>query len=270
MDTSTLSVGFLGSGRMATALAAGFVRHGVCASRILAVDPSESARRTLTETVGGGVRSSADPALLAEADIVFLAVKPQVLPSAVEQLVGHLTSEQLIVSIAAGIRLDRLQQWLGEGTRIVRVMPNTPCLVGEGACGVSGGRTVTPGDLDRVTALLETVGIVEQIPESLMDAVTGLSGSGPAWAFQMIEALSDGGVRVGLPRDMATRLAAQTLLGAARMVLATGDHPGVLKDAVTSPGGTTIAGVHELESAGLRGTLMNAVRAATERSMELG
>jgi len=149
-------------------------------------------------------------------------------------------------------------------------MPNTPCLIGSAACGFAVGGAATDADAQLVQRMLETVGVAMQVPEKLLDAVTGLSGSGPAYVYQFIEALSDGGVRMGLPRDAATRLAAQTVLGAARMVLETGQHPGMLKDAVTSPGGTTIAGLHALEQAGLRAAVMNAVQAATERSIQLG
>jgi len=153
---------------------------------------------------------------------------------------------------------------------VIRVMPNTPALVGAAASGFARSSTATNADAQLVQDMLNTVGLSIEVPEHLLDAVTGLSGSGPAYVFQIIEALSDGGVRVGLPRQAATQLAAQTLLGAAKMVLETGEHPGSLKDAVTSPGGTTIAGLHALERGGLRATLMDAVEAATERSIELG
>jgi len=153
---------------------------------------------------------------------------------------------------------------------LIRVMPNTPCLIGRGACGVSRGTHATEADEALVSDLLKTVGLVENVPEKLLDAVTGLSGSGPAYVFQIIEALSDGGVKMGLPRDMATRLAAQTLAGAAEMVLQTGEHPAALKDAVTSPGGTTIAALHEMELGGVRAALINAVEASTKKSCELG
>jgi pyrroline-5-carboxylate reductase len=192
------------------------------------------------------------------------------MPGVLEELRSLLKPSQLVISIAAGVTLSALSQALGDRVRLVRVMPNTPCLVGQGASGFAMGRAATQEDAALTMSLLSTVGIAVQVPESLLDAVTGLSGSGPAYAFEMIEALSDGGVFAGLPRDVATRLAAQTLLGAAKMVLATGQHPGALKDAVASPGGTTIAGLHELERGGLRGTLMNAVVAATRRSQELG
>lgn len=270
MNISTVSVGFVGAGRMATALARGFVNGALTADRVVAVDPSAEARAAFGQSVGHDVRVDEAAKVDLDADVLILAVKPQVMPAALSGLAEDLRPEQLIVSIAAGVSLATLEESLPEGTRVIRVMPNTPCLVGAGACGISSGTHATSDDVDLVCQLLASVGIVEVIPEKLMDALTGLSGSGPAYVFQIIEALSDGGVRMGLPRQTATRLAAQTLLGAAQMVLETGEHPGELKDAVTSPGGTTIAGIHELEAGGLRVALMNAVQAAAERSIELG
>ena len=269
MNISTLSVGFLGAGRMATALASGFCAEGLVPNHLTAVDPFEPARTAFADALPKGIRVGDDSTLLSDCDLIFLAVKPQVMASALEEVKTAFGPQQLIVSIAAGIDLRTLEEWLPD-RRIVRVMPNTPCLVGEGACGISPGSSASEDDAQTVAELLSCVGIVEQIPERLMDALTGLSGSGPAYVFQMIEALSDGGVKMGLPRPTATRLAAQTLLGSAKMVLQTGDHPGSLKDAVTSPGGTTIAGIHALEKGGLRSVLINAVQASAERSAELG
>jgi pyrroline-5-carboxylate reductase len=208
--------------------------------------------------------------VLNRSEVVVLAVKPQQVAPVLAELQQHLRSEHLIVSIAAGVTLHTLHAGLGAGCRLVRVMPNSPCLVGTGASAFVCGPHATPADAELVSALLSTVGIAVPVPESQMDAVTGLSGSGPAYVFQMIEALSDGGVRVGLPRDVSTKLAAQTVLGAARMVLETGEHPAALKDAVASPGGTTIAGLHAMERAGVRAGLMDAVQEATVRSIELG
>jgi pyrroline-5-carboxylate reductase len=186
-----------------------------------------------------------------------------------QELRHVVTPAHLVVSIAAGISLESLERGLGAGRRLVRVMPNTPALLGEGASGYSLGAHALASDEDVVRSCLLAVGRAYRVPESLLDAVTGLSGSGPAFVYVMIEALSDGGVRVGLPRDIATALAAQTVLGAARMVLETKEHPGVLKDQVTSPGGTTIAGLHALERGGFRAALIDAVEAATRRSAEL-
>ncbi len=264
-------IAFIGTGQMATALASGFSRQLIRASNISGCDPSEEARKRFAERVGAGVTVRRDASeIVPDAAIVFLAVKPQVMSSALTQLAPLLNGSQLVVSVAAGYTLERMLKALPEGTRLIRVMPNTPCLVGRGASGMSISASVRPEDTALVTALLETTGIVEVVPESLLDAVTGLSGSGPAYIFQVIEALSDGGVRMGLPRATSTRLAAQTVLGAAEMVLQTRQHPGELKDGVTSPGGTTIAGLHALERGGLRASLMNAVEAATLRSIELG
>ncbi|MFO1094703.1 MAG: pyrroline-5-carboxylate reductase [Planctomycetaceae bacterium] len=267
---SALQIGFIGAGRMATALARGLIDAGFAAAgQILASDVEPAAREGFARSAGAAVvEGNAD--VVARADVLVLAVKPQSMSKVLEELRPLLKPSHLVISIAAGVTLSALSRALGERVRLVRVMPNTPCLVGQGASGFSVGGTATSDDAAFTESLLKTVGIAVQVPEPLLDAVTGLSGSGPAYAFEMIEALSDGGVCAGLPRDVATRLAAQTLLGAAKMVLATGQHPGALKDAVASPGGTTIAGLHELERGGLRGTLMNAVVAATRRSQELG
>lgn len=271
MNLDNAKIGFLGTGKMATALATGFVRELVTPGQILGSDPSKESRAAFARTVGEGVVVADSPEqCLAAAQVVFLAVKPQIMKTALGELHDVLNPNQLIVSIAAGTSIHTLESLLPDGQRLVRVMPNTPCLIGKGASGISAGSHATDEDIATIGRLLETVGIVEAVPEHLLDAVTGLSGSGPAYVFQMIEALSDGGVRVGLPRQTATRLAAQTLAGAAELLLQTGDHPGILKDAVTSPGGTTIAGIQALEQAGLRAALINAVEAATNRSKELG
>ncbi|MGD9856002.1 MAG: pyrroline-5-carboxylate reductase [Planctomycetaceae bacterium] len=270
MSSSNVRIGFIGAGRMATALADGLISAGFTTSRsIVASDVSEPALQRFARETGGSTAPE-NAEVLHRSDVIVLAVKPQHVAGVLADLRRHVRSEHLIVSIAAGVTLEALHAGLGEGCRLVRVMPNSPCLVGAGASAFVCGPHATDADAELVSALLSTVGIAVPVPESQMDAVTGLSGSGPAYAFQMIEALSDGGVRVGLPRDVATRLAAQTLLGAARMVLETGEHPAALKDAVASPGGTTIAGLHAMERGGVRAALMDAVRAATERSIELG
>ena len=263
-------VGFIGSGRMATALGRGLIAAKfTTAERMVASDVMPAAlSRFVEDTAARAADSNAD--VMSAADLVILAVKPQQMPAVLAEISSHARPEHLIISIAAGIPLAVLLQSLGENRRLVRVMPNTPCLVAAGASAFALGGAATAEDADLVTRLLSTVGIAMEVPESLLDAVTGLSGSGPAYVYQIIEALSDGGVQMGLPRDVATRLAAQTVFGAARMVIETGEHPGALKDAVTSPGGTTIAGLHALESGGLRASLMNAVKAATLRSRELG
>lgn len=182
----------------------------------------------------------------------------------------HFTDKHLLISIAAGVPISKLEGGLGQAARIIRVMPNTPALVGASASAFSASKTATREDCDLAQRLFSAVGTAFQVKESLLDAVTGLSGSGPAYVYMFIEALSDAGVAAGLPRDVALKLAAQTVLGGARMVLETGLHPGALKDMVASPGGTTIEGIYELEKGKLRGTLMSAVRAATEKSRKLG
>lgn len=267
---NAIRVGFIGSGKMATALARGLISSEfVSADRVVASDVYAAARESFQS--GTGARTvEANSHVVECSDVVVLAVKPQQMGDVLDGMSSLLEDRHLVISIAAGLPLSFYEAKLGTSRRVIRVMPNTPCLVGETAAGFSVGASATAADAALVASLLGTVGLAVQVEEKLLDAVTGLSGSGPAYIYQIIEALSDGGVRVGLPRDVATKLAAQTVLGAAKMVLETGEHPGPLKDAVTSPGGTTIAGVHALESGGLRATLMNAVEAAANRSKELG
>jgi pyrroline-5-carboxylate reductase len=268
--TAAPRVGFLGAGKMATALARGWLSAGlVTADRVLASDPLPEARQAFAEVTG--LRTTTDNREVAAAsDVLILAVKPQSMAGLFHEIRPALADRHLIVSIAAGITLKQLAHGVGTDRRLVRVMPNTPCLVGASASGYTPGTTATAEDVALVDRLMNAVGRAFRLPESLLDAVTGLSASGPAFVYVMIEALSDGGVRVGLPRDVATVLAAQTVLGAAKMVLETEMHPGVLKDMVTSPGGTTIAGLHALERGGVRVALMDAVEAATRRATELG
>jgi len=264
------TIGLIGAGQMATALARGFVRAGlVPAENLTASDPVAEARNCFAEATGGETTED-NARVVAGSDVVFLAVKPQQMAVVAAELQGKIGPDKLVVSIAAGLRLEALAEGFGTDVRLVRVMPNTPCLVGHGACGFCLGRQATAEDARLVEQLLAAVGIAYRVDEKLMDAVTGLSGSGPAFVYTIIEALSDGGVRMGLPRKVATALAAQTVRGAAEMVLATGEHTGALRDKVTSPGGTTIAGIRALESGGLRAALMAAVEAATQRSIELG
>ena len=255
---------------MAAALAKGFVNAGqVSPDSLIGSDPVPAGREAFSRSVGCETTdSNAD--LLAKAKVVFLAFKPHQLDEATEAVRDQFDESHLVISILAGVRLAKLDAACGGRTRLVRVMPNTPALVGEGACGYALGQSATAEDGELVKRLLSAVGVAYEVKERLIDAVTGLSGSGPAYGYMIIEALSDGGVAAGLPRDISTRLAAQTMLGAAKMVLETGKHPGELKDMVCSPGGTTIEGVHELEEGGVRSALINAVRAATERAVELG
>lgn len=261
--------GFIGAGRMATALARGLLAAGMTRpDRLWASDPLDASRRAMAEATGAFVTDS-NLDVARHSDVLVLAVKPQIMPPVLAELQPVVTADHLVLSIAAGVTLDVIDSGLGPDCRLVRIMPNTPALLGAGAAGYSLGQNTTEADEALVRGCLEAVGRAYRVPEHLLDAVTGLSGSGPAFVYAMIEALSDGGVRVGLPREVATGLAAQTVLGAARMVLETGLHPGFLKDQVTSPGGTTIAGLHALERGALRATLMNAVEAATRRSAEL-
>jgi len=263
-------IGFLGAGKMATALARGWIAAGLTtAEAVIASDPLAAACQSFAQETGAKSTAS-NRDVVNDTDLLIIAVKPQSMSALLSEIKPHLRHHHLIVSIAAGVSLLQLSHGLGSERRLIRVMPNTPCLVGASASGYCPGEQATPEDVALVDRLLKAVGVAFRLPESLLDAVTGLSGSGPAFAYVIVEALSDGGVRMGLPRDVATALAAQTVLGAAKMVLETGQHPGSLKDAVTSPGGTTIAGLHALERGGLRAALMDAVEAATRRSMELG
>lgn len=267
---SPLAVGFLGAGQMATALAGGWAKAGLLdVSRSRASDPVPAARSKFEQATGvKTIGTNAE--VVRDCDVIVLAVKPQVMAAVLAEVRPHVAARHLVVSIAAGVTLKTLADGLGSDTRLVRVMPNTPCLVGASASGYAAGAAATSDDLALVGKLFGAVGKAFSVAESLLDAVTGLSGSGPAFVYVLIEALADGGVRVGLPRDVAQSLAAQTVLGAAKMVLETGTHPAALKDAVASPGGTTIAGLHALERGGFRAALMDAVEAATKRSQELG
>lgn len=262
--------GFIGAGRMATALARGFVSQGLADSQqLMASDPSPAAAEAFTRATGASIAAD-NLQVAARCDCIFLAVKPQQMAGALGPLAGRLTDRHLVISVAAGVPLATIARLLGGGPRLVRVMPNTPCLVSQGASAYCLGPGATAADGQLVARLLAAVGRAVEVEEELLDAVTGLSGSGPAFVYLMIEALSDGGVRMGLPREVALALAAQTVRGAAEMVIASGEHPAALKDQVASPGGTTMAGLHALEAAGVRGALMAAVEAATLRSMELG
>lgn len=265
------TIGFVGAGQMARALAAGLARSGlVAAGKIVASDAVGAALDEFTRLVPGSRRAASNAEVVAQADIIWLAVKPQQLPAVLAELQPAASETKLFVSIAAGVRLATLAQNLGGKARLVRVMPNTPCLVGQSASAYALGQNATADDGKLVGRMLQAVGKALPVEEKLLDAVTGLSGSGPAFVYLVIEALADGGVRMGLPRDAALTLAAQTVRGAAEMVLATGEHPGVLKDRVASPGGTTIAGLQVLEAQAVRGALMAAVEAAARRSVELG
>lgn len=265
-----LLIGFLGAGKMAAALANGFIRAGlVGCKQILAADPSAAARAAFAKATDARVTET-NTEIARFASVLILAVKPDQVAAVLSDIRNGFSENHLLISIAAGVPLAKLEAGLSPGARLIRVMPNTPALIGASASAFAVGKAARPADAELALKLFSAVGLAFQVKESLLDAVTGLSGSGPAYVYLVIEALSDGGVAAGLPRDVATRLAAQTVLGSARMVLETGLHPGALKDMVTSPGGTTIEGLHELEKGKLRATLISAVRAATEKSKKLG
>jgi len=268
-DAAQLKISFLGAGKMATALARGFLRAGIVApERLFACDVDRQARAAFSEATGAQMcTDNAEAARVA--DVIVLSVKPDCIATALRQAAPAITTQQLVISIAAGVPLSALEQGLCPGARVVRVMPNTPALVGASASAFSVGQAVQPADVETTRRLFGAVGEVLEVKEALLDAVTGLSGSGPAYVCLVIESLSDGGVAAGLPRDVATRLAAQTLLGTARMVLESGRHPASLREMVTSPGGTTIEGLHQLEKAGVRGALISAVRAAADKARQL-
>ena len=268
--SAALKIGFLGAGKMATALARGFLRAGLSSpAELIGSDPYEVARGAFAKETNARVTAS-NVEVGRSANVLLLAVKPDQVGDVLAEIRPHFTENHLLISIAAGVPLARMETALPAGARVVRVMPNTPAFVGASASAYALGKAAKSEDGELTQRLFSSVGLALQVKESLLDAVTGLSGSGPAYAFVIIEALSDGGVAAGLPRDVATRLAAQTLLGSAKLLLETGQHPGALKDMVTSPGGTTVEGLHELEKAGVRGALMNAVRAAAEKSRRLG
>jgi pyrroline-5-carboxylate reductase len=261
---------FLGSGNMAEALVKGLLASGTATKdEIVCAEPRAERREELRGRHGVGVTSQ-NLAAVKQADIVVLSVKPQVMDALLDEIAPSVDPTKLVVSIAAGVPIAAIARKLGAGARIIRTMPNTPALVGAGATALARGAHASEADLAQAVALFEAVGTAVVVEEHLLDAVTGLSGSGPAFVFLAIEALADGGVKVGLPRHVAMALAAQTVVGAGQLVLETGEHPGRLKDQVTSPGGTTIAGVHALETAGFRAALIAAVEAATRRSRELG
>lgn len=263
-------IAFIGGGNMTEALVSGLLKTGqVTPAQLIATDVRPERLEYLARAFS--IRVSSDNVrAITGAQMTVLSVEPQILDDVLAALAPALDPETLILSVAAGYPLSRLGRILARTARLIRAMPNTPAIVGRGATALALSPDLSPQDLARATALFKSVGSVTVVEERLMDAVTGLSGSGPAYMFLIIEALADGGVNVGLPRPVAVTLAAQTVLGAATMVLETGLHPAELKDRVASPGGTTIAGLHALERGGLRAALISAVEAATQRSADLG
>lgn len=262
------TIGFLGYGNMAEALIRGLVRV-VAPDRIGASGPRAERADTLRERYG--ILATTDNLeLCRRSDVLVLSVKPQILARVLLQVRDHLRPNALLISVAAGVSVASIESHLPEGPRVIRSMPNTPALVQTGATAIAAGSRATEDDLAIARLIFDAVGITVTLDESQIDAVTGLSGSGPAYVFLILEALADAGVKVGLARRNAQRLAAQTVMGAAKMLLDTDEHPGRLKDMVTSPGGTAIVGLHTLEEGGLRTTLINAVESATRRARELG
>jgi pyrroline-5-carboxylate reductase len=262
-------IGFIGGGNMAEAFIKGLLKGGYEAADLLIAEPTESRRSFLTSTYG--VTTTDDNrAVVSGSAIIILAIKPQITAPVVAALAPAFTAEKLLISILAGVATATLEELLGQKPRVVRAMPNTPALVGCGATGLCHGRYAHETDLLLAQQLFTTFGMACLVSEAQLDAVTGLSGSGPAYIFTVIEALADGGVQEGLSRDIALALAAQTVLGAAQLVKESGEHPAVLRDKVCSPGGTTIAAIKTLEEQGLRAALMAAVAAAANRSRELG
>ncbi|CAI9099715.1 OLC1v1036575C1 [Oldenlandia corymbosa var. corymbosa] len=267
IPADSYTLGFIGAGKMAESIARGVVKSGVLPASRIRTAHHRPERRSAFESFGVTVLDH-NHQVVEASDVVILSVKPQVVKDVALEIKPLLSEKKLLVSVVAGVKLKDLQEWSGH-TRFIRVMPNTPAAVGEAASVMSLVAAAAKDDGELVSKLFGAIGKVWQCDEKHFDAVTGVSGSGPAYIYLAIEALADGGVAAGLPRELALGLASQTVLGAASMVINSGKHPGQLKDDVASPGGTTIAGIHELEKAGFRGILMNAVVAAAKRGREL-
>jgi pyrroline-5-carboxylate reductase len=264
-------IGMIGTGNMGTALIDGLILSGAAhAENIICSDASERQLASIGEKYK--VTTTTDNiAVVTAADIVIYAIKPQIMATVLKETADHIDMSKLIISIAAGVPLAAIESLLDKELRLIRVMPNVAVAVREGATAIAAGGQATEEDIQLATAIFDSVGKTIFLKENyLMDAITGLSGSGPAYIFMIVDALADAGVKMGLSRKDAQVLSSQTILGAAKLLLETGSHPGELKDSVTSPGGTAIAGLHTLEKGGLRTTLINAVEAATNRSKELG
>jgi len=262
-------IGFIGGGNMAEALIRGLLAGDFTPSRIVVAEPVDSRREYLVARYGVHV-SGDNWAVSRESDILLLAVKPQIAHVVLSQLDGAFAGGTLLISIMAGITCTTIERFFSMPVKLVRVMPNTPALALAGASALAAGSSTTEADLACAEEIFARVGTTCRVSEKLLDAVTGLSGSGPAYVLTFIEALADGGVKAGLPRETALALATQTIIGTAMLLQQTGEHPAVLRDKVTSPGGTTIAGLHALENGAFRASLINAVEAATNRSIELG
>jgi pyrroline-5-carboxylate reductase len=260
----------IGGGNMGEAIMKGLITADLVKPQQMTVtDIVEQRLIYLRDTYG--VRAMSDnAAAVASADLIILAVKPQDIVPTIQSIASAVDGDQVVISIAAGVPTTKIEAAFGQPVRVVRVMPNTPALVLASAAALCAGRHATTADLETGRTLFDALGKTVVVSETLMDAVTGLSGSGPAYIFLLIEALADGGVKMGLPRQVALTLAAQTVYGSAKLLLETGRHPGELKDQVASPAGTTIAGIHALEARAFRSAIMEAVECATQRSRELG
>jgi pyrroline-5-carboxylate reductase len=264
-----MKLGIIGCGKMGSALLKGAVQSkAVNPAEVFLHDAYIPLAEQLADDIGATALDS-NAAVIGQSEVVLLCVKPQDMLDMLRSLPA-LSTAPLFISIAAGLKLAALEEVLGADARIIRVMPNTPALVGKGASAFSRGSCANDTDAGFVHAILKAVGMVTEVPEKQLDAVTGLSGSGPAYIYTVIEALAEGGVLMGLPRDKALMLATQTVAGAAEMVIHTGEDPAALRDQVASPGGTTVAGLSALEAGAFRATLIDAVRTATQRSTELG
>ena len=262
------TIGFVGAGKMALALAGGMVDGQVIEPhKVWFFDPAQDSIGAFQKRIPKAQLGTDNRQVAENSDCLILAVKPQIMPQVLKQLKGY-AAQALVISVAAGIKLASIVRTL-ETENAIRVMPNTPCLIGEGAIGITSTDRVNPETLDFAKKMFSAVGRVVQVNERQLDAVTGLSGSGPAYIFTMIEALADGGVMMGLRREDALLLATQTVIGAGRLVMESGLHPAELRDQVTSPGGTTIAGLRALESGSFRASVIAAVEAAAHRAGEL-
>ena len=262
-------IGFIGGGNMGGAMMSGLVKTGVCSPEdIIVFDVFAPALEKLNRELGVFTTDNVE-VLIEKAQTIVLAVKPQVLPSVLEQHAAKITADKLVISIAAGITLERLTGLLSENHKIVRVMPNTPAMVGEGMSGICTNQNVTEEEKQQIMEIFSSFGKAEFVPEKLIDAVVGVSGSSPAYVYMFIEALADGAVREGMPRSQAYKFAAQAVLGSAKMVLESGKHPGELKDMVCSPAGTTIEAVNALEEGGMRAAVMKAVHVAAEKNRNM-
>jgi pyrroline-5-carboxylate reductase len=261
---------FLGAGNIAEAMIRGLITNQLLsAEQIIASEPVSARRKYMAQTFGIEVIDN-NRTLISRSNTILLGVKPQNTASVLAEIGDHLGPEKLVISVVAGASIATICKKVKANTRVVRIIPNTPVTVMAGAVVIASDSRAEPQDLEAARAIFNSVGITVFLEEKLLDAATGLAGSGPAFVFLMLEALADGGVNVGIPREDALTLAAQTLMGAGKLFLSTRIHPGALKDMVTSPAGTSIAGLRQLENGALRGALINAVRAATERSQALG